>query len=107
MMSATPITPMTLSQLSVDQGEGKPPVVFEVYYDEVSGRKWREKIFKKVHEFSLAIRNKKGYSTVLRRDYDPLDDINILYVDIIGANQTYVFFVNDFMCDVKIQKEVF
>lgn len=106
-------TAMTLSQLSVEQGEGKPPVVFEVYLDPTSTRKWKGQVFEKIRQFALAIKRKTGYSVILRREHDDvigddsLDGLDTFYLEIVGASQTYVFFVTDNAVEYIIQKEVF
>lgn len=112
-MSAIHNTMTTSSQLSVEQGEGKPPVVFEVYFDLTSTRKWKQQIFEKIRQFAVAIKDKTGYPVVLRREHedvlddDSLDGVDTVYVEIVGASQTYVFFVTDNAVEYIIQKEVF
>lgn len=112
-MSVTHRHVTTSSQLSVEQGEGKPPVVFEVYFDHTSTRKWKEQVFEKIRQFAVAIKNKTGYSVLLRREHedvlddDSLDGLDTVYVEVIGAAQTYVFFVTDNAVEYIIQKEVF
>lgn len=96
---------MSFRQLSVDQGEGKPQGVFEVCYDQQSSKAWKQKIVSKIQQFSVAIRKQSGYAVLLRKEYDPLDDIEVYYVQIPQAKQVYVFILNDFMCEVQIQKE--
>lgn len=114
MTHDTQVSRMTdLSQLSVEQGEGKPPAIFEVYFDKNSTKKWKAEVFEKIRQFAVAIKSKRGYPVLLRREHedvandDELDGIDVIYVEIVGANQTYVFFVTDYSVEYIIQKEVF
>lgn len=93
-----------LSQVEVEQGEGNSPVTVEICYDHEASGIWRKIIQDRVREFSLAINAKHGYHVVLRKQKQ--GDIDILYCDVREAKQSWVFLVNDFMCEVQIHREV-
>lgn len=98
------------SQLSVDQGEGIPPAIFERCTDSESGAEWRKMIMKKVQQFAVAIKIDTGYDVFLRRTHRLKDglvvDADILHADIRQAGQKYVFIVSDNECHVVFYKEV-
>lgn len=94
---------VSLAQVEVYQGEGKSPVTVDICYDAEASKIWRDVIKERVRQFSLAIQAKYGYHVVLRRQRK--DDIDVLYCDVREAKQSWVFLVNDFMCEVQIHRE--
>lgn len=103
---------MTSSQLSVEQGEGKPPAIFEVYLDLTSSKKFKEMIFERIRKFSVAIKKQYGYDVVLQRTHedvlgdDSLDGLDTVMVYIPKAHTRYEFYVTDHTVEYTITKRV-
>ncbi len=101
------IMPQTiLSQHSVEQGEGKPPILFDKLYDKESCKNFAKMIEEKVRKFSIAIQMKYGYDVVLRKTKADDDNGWIFYADIREARQSYVFITNGYIVEYKHYKEV-
>lgn len=106
MTHAIPKVVTTLSQRSVEQGEGKSPVIFDTYLDETSSHNFRKMIKEKIREFSVAIQLRTGYHVLLRKQQSKSErDTEILYVDIRQAKQSYVFILTDHDCEYHLYRE--
>ena len=103
---------MTSSQLSVEQGEGKPPAIFEVYLDLNSSKRFKEMIFERIRKFSVAIRRRRGYDVVLQRTHEDvlgdesLDGLDIVVLYIPQVHTKYEFYVTDHTVEYTITKRV-